>query len=70
MVNPLTALEASKNVILLGVAIWGNDQRDVLTDGFISGVAKNAFCTLVPSGNNAVKCLADDGIIGRSDNGS
>ena len=42
----------------------------MLPDGFFSSVAKYPFRTLIPTGDDAIKVLADNGIIGRGDNRS
>ncbi|MGA8503278.1 MAG: hypothetical protein WB683_17125 [Candidatus Sulfotelmatobacter sp.] len=42
----------------------------MLPDGFFSGVPKYAFCTLIPTRDDAIEVLADDGIIGGGYDGS
>ena len=42
----------------------------MLPDGFFGGIPKYPFRTLIPTRDNAIKVLADDGIIGGGYNGS
>src|ERR1700674_2585439 len=42
----------------------------MLSDGFVRGVPKYPFRTLIPTRDDAIKVLADNGIIGRGYNGS
>jgi hypothetical protein len=42
----------------------------MLPDGFFRSVAKYPFRTLIPTRDDAIKFLADDGIIGGGYNGS
>ena len=48
----------------ISVAFWWNDQGDVSPNGFFRGIAIYAFRTLIPARDDAIKVLADNGIIG------
>src|SRR5580700_7487188 len=46
------------------MAFCWNDEGDMLPNGFFRGIPKYSFRTLVPTRDDAVKALADNGIIG------
>ena len=69
MVEALAATNASDDAGLFVPTIAGDDQSDVLADGFFGEVAENAFGALVPTGDDAVEGLADNGIVGGVDDG-
>ena len=48
---------------LLGLAAAREDEHDGLTHRLIRAVPENPFSALVPTGDDAVQILADDGIV-------
>ena len=40
MIDPLASLQSLKNLDFLVQSIFGNDQGDMLADGFLGGVAE------------------------------
>ena len=44
-------------------AVGRNNERDVASDGFFGGVAKQSFRSFIPTGNDAVEILADDPVV-------
>ena len=57
-------------LVFLVQAIAWNDQRDVLSNGFLCGIAEQALSALVPTRNDTIQILAHNGIVGRSKDGS
>ena len=39
------------------------------SDGFGGGIAKHAFCGVVPGNDFSIECPADDGVVGVFDDG-
>jgi hypothetical protein len=65
MVNPLALSQPSQNPGLFALTI-GRDQHGYgSADGFLRGVAKQPLGALVPTGDNSVEVLGDDGVVGR-----
>ncbi len=64
MVHPVAAADALKDVRLLILPLRGQEHSDGPANGLGGGVAKDAFCALVPTSDNAVKVLADNGVVG------
>src|SRR5580700_191148 len=70
MVNALPTSQTGDDVCLFSFAFRRDDKGDVLPDGFFRGVSEYSFRTVIPTRYDAVKVLADNGIIGRGHNGS
>src|SRR4029453_6436223 len=49
--------------------LWRNQKGDGPPHGFLGGVAKQAFCAAIPTGDDAVEILADNGVVRRRDEG-
>src|SRR5262249_15653163 len=60
----------AENNVFLCVPVGRNDEHNVATDGFLSGIAKETLSAFVPTSDHPVEILADDGIVGRVDDGS
>jgi hypothetical protein len=67
MVHDFAAPNTREHLGLLGVALGGNDERDVPPNGLSRGPAEDAFRPAVPRRDHAIERFADDGIIGRVD---
>src|SRR5665213_1494004 len=63
-------LEVGQNSRLLVLPVGWNEHGNGLADGLRLRVAEETFRTLVPTGDDAVKVFADDGVIGGIDNSS
>ncbi len=50
--------------------IFRNKNRDGFPNHFLGGIAENALSAIVPTADDSIKVLAENGIIGRFDNGS
>jgi hypothetical protein len=61
----VTASNAGKDVWLLMVAFDRNEGRDRFANNLLGCIAEELFCSPVPSHNNSVDVLTDDGIIRR-----
>src|ERR1700674_3642990 len=70
MIDALASSEPSNNLRFFVPSILGNDQSDVLAHGLFAGVAEQSFRALVPTRDDAVECLADDGVVGGIHNSS
>ena len=64
MIDTLTSPESLKNCYLFVPSVWRNYKRDVLTNGFTGAVAKHPLGAFVPTPDDSVKILANDGIVG------
>src|SRR6516225_2613212 len=62
MVIPVPAFYPSKNLLFLCLALRRNQSHDRRSDHFLSRVTKDAFCTLIPTCNDAVEILSNDRI--------
>ena len=67
MIDPLSGLQAGDDVVFLGDAVGGNDERDVAAHRLLGGVAEEPLGGGVPALNDAVERLADDGVVRRFD---
>ncbi len=66
MIDTLTTLEAGENLWLLILTIRGNDKGCYwVADCFLRRIAEYAFGTSVPTRNDAVQVLTNNGVIGR-----
>ena len=57
----------TQNVILVGEAFPGDDQRDRLPDGFRLREAEHPLGGAIPRGDDALEILADNRIVGKLD---
>src|ERR1700748_457601 len=67
MVDAFAAPNPLQDPRLFMLTIRRNQRQDRLADDFISGVAEEPFGGCVPTGDDDVESLADDGVIGRLD---
>ena len=70
VVDALAVTHAFDDIGFFVPALAGDDQSDVLADGFFGEVAEDAFGGFVPTGDDAVEGFADDGVVGGIDDGS
>src|SRR6516165_8298958 len=63
MVIPVPAFYPRKNLLFLCLALQRNQSRDRRSDHLLSRVTKDAFCTLIPTCNDAVEILSNDRIL-------
>src|SRR6516162_8411434 len=59
----LTAFYPRKDLIFLCPAIQRNQSQDRHSDHLLSRVTKDAFCTFIPTCNDAVEILSNDRIV-------
>src|SRR5579862_2492595 len=64
MIHSLASPETTQNVCFFVPSILGDYQGDVLANRFFGCIAEQALRTLVPTRDDAVQILADDGIVG------
>src|SRR5215472_5359346 len=69
VLNALAAKDAGDNVVLLRVAVFGDDEGDVAADGFFGAIAEDSLGGFVPTGDHAIERDADDDVVGRVDDG-
>ena len=69
VIDVLSAAEAFENGGLFAVAVPGDDEGDVPADRFRGGEAEKTLGAAIPTGDEAVDGLADDGIVGGFDDG-
>ena len=60
---------ARQHCVFLGLPIIGNDAANGRANHLVGGIPEHAFGRLVPRQNDSVQVLADDGIVGRLDDG-
>src|SRR6202789_1253434 len=68
--DSLAPCQAPKNVFFFRTSFPRDDERNMLTDGFLCLISEQSLSALVPTGYRPIEFLAEDGIIGRIDNGS
>src|ERR1700722_1973645 len=68
MDDPVPAAQAGKNLLFLVPTILGDDECNMFADRLLGGIAEHVLSALIPALNDAVEVLADDGVVGRSDN--
>ena len=49
--------------------ILGDDECNVFSDCLLGGIAEHVLSALIPALNDAIEVLADDGVVGGSNNG-
>ena len=54
MIDAFAPPDAAENLVFLVQAIAWNDQRDVLPNGFLCGIAEQTLSALVPTRNNTI----------------
>src|SRR5581483_8774182 len=69
VIHALAAPELREHLVLFGVPLGGNDERDVTADRFCRRPSEQTLGGPVPGGDDAVECLADDDVVGRLDDG-
>jgi hypothetical protein len=69
MIDALAALYAIYDDEFFVLHILGDQNGNVPADSFLSGKAKYSLSPFVPTGNNAIESFADDGVIGRFNDG-
>src|SRR5258705_12390358 len=65
MLDAFAALHAGDDAVLFRESISGDNEGDVVPDGFPGGVAENALGRGVPTSDDAVEVFADDDVVGR-----
>ena len=65
--DPLSAPQAGDDAGFLFVAIGAHQERDGLADGLFCGVAEDPLGPLVPTRDDPVEGLADDGVVRKID---
>ena len=70
MVHTFATLEPRENFRFFLLALRRNKHRNGPADGFLGRVAEQALSAFVPTGDNAVKVFADDGVVRGIDNRS
>jgi hypothetical protein len=63
MVHTLSVAEPRKNRGFFLATVCGNDQRDVFPDRLFRRIAEQPLSSLIPTANNALEILADNGVI-------
>src|SRR5687768_8968673 len=69
MIDTFAPANAAENAGFFVGALGRDENGDVLADGFVGSIAKDAFGAAVPTGNDAVKVFADDRVVGELDDG-
>src|SRR6476469_9150273 len=69
MVDPLSSSDARKNLSLLALPVFRNQNRNGTADCLFGSIAKDAFGTPVPVGDNAVEIFAYNRVIAGFDDG-
>jgi hypothetical protein len=69
VVDALALPDPPEDGRLLVQMIRRDENRDGLADGLVGGVAEDALGPLVPAHDDAFERLADDGVVGRLDDG-
>ncbi len=69
MVDSLSASQARKHFCFFGVALHGNDERNVLTDRLVLVVPENTLRARVPRGDDPVERLSDNRVVAGVDQG-
>ena len=69
MLNPFTSADCGQDPVLFIHAIFGNQPQDGMTNYFIGSIAIVPFSGGIPAGDDAIKRLTDNGILGGRDNG-
>src|SRR4051812_1897529 len=67
VVDALAAAEALDDAGFFVPALTRDDEGDVLADRLIGAVSEHVFRTLIPTADDAVEGLADDGVVGGID---
>ena len=67
MIDALAGPDAAEDVFLFIGPFGRNDKGNVSTDGLLRGVAEESLGGGIPTLDDAVQVLADDGIVGRID---
>jgi hypothetical protein len=67
VIDTLAALDTLQDERLLVLAFGRNQNRDRLADDLVGGIPEKPLSSPVPSGDNSVKILACDGVLGRLD---
>ena len=62
MVNKLACSQAHKDLILFLTAIVRNQTEDRFSDDLLRGIAEHPLRTGIPTGNDALQRLANNGI--------
>src|SRR5579872_1288618 len=70
MIDSFTSFQSFKNLRFLIPTIFGNDQGDVPAHSFLAGVTEQPLRALIPTGDDAVQSLADNGVVGGIHNSS
>src|SRR5450759_1758712 len=69
VLDGLAASDAREEIGQLVSALGRHDDRHVAPHGLVGGIAVESFGGGVPGGDGAIQRLADDGIVGRFDDG-
>ena len=69
VVDPFAAFEPRDDITFFVETLRRNDQADVSAHGFGRRVAKGMFRARIPALDDAIERLADDGVVGRFDDG-
>ena len=69
MIEAFTAPNAGEDFHLLFVAIRWNQSHDRRADHFLGSVSEDAFRPEIPTGDDTVQVLSDDGVVGGSHDG-
>ena len=63
MIDSPAALEPLENLRFFAPEIGRNNKRNVLSDGFLGGVAEYPFRSFIPTRDRTVELFADDRIV-------
>ena len=68
MIHAFASADFIENVFFLVLAVRWDDPRDGRPQHLARGIPENLFSTFIPARDDAVQVLADDGVVGKSDN--
>src|ERR1700740_582195 len=47
--------------------LFRDNEKNMIANSFFSGISEHSFCRLIPTGNNTVEILTDNGVFRRID---
>jgi hypothetical protein len=65
VIDVLPALQLRDDVVFFGQAVGGDQDRDMLSDGFVGRIAEDALGGPVPACDDAAQGLAQDRVVRR-----